>query len=165
MTNWRKVHAASREYIRAQAASGLFVASVYAVIGILGLALIAGNRSLEVPLGLLFLAIGIIGSGYFGWQSHREYSGDPLFLTARVARKQDALSYGRGGTLHRYYLQLEISRSARLNAEGDLLPAPYPRLDLLPASEQLFKAVSAGDSVVIACSPAGYAFARLEDLA
>lgn len=164
MTDWKKVHAASREYIRAQAASGLFVAAVYAVIGILGLFLMAGNRFLEVPLGLLFAGIGVIGGGYFSLQAFREYTGDPIFLTARVLQKQDSLSYSRGGVLHRYYLQLEITKAVRVSANGDVVPAAAGRLDMLPASEPLYRALSEGDTVVLACSPAGFAFATLEDL-
>jgi hypothetical protein len=164
MTDWKKVYQASRNIIRTQATSGLFVAAVYLIIGILGLALISSGRDFETPLGILFLAIGLIGGIYLGWQAYREYFGDPIILTARILRKQDALSYNRNGTFHRYYLHIEVGKAVRLTASGDLVTTVFPRWDSVPANEKLFRAIADGDTVLLVCTPAGFAFAKLDDL-
>src|SRR5690242_2902425 len=44
MMDWKKVHSASQPHIHARAASGLFVAAIYVVIGIFGLALLTSGQ-------------------------------------------------------------------------------------------------------------------------
>ena len=164
MTDWKRIYQVSRNFIRTQATSGLFVAAVYMIIGILGLVLVTGGRDFEVPLGILFLAIGLVGGIYLGWQAVREYSGDPVILTARILRKQDALSYSRNGTLHRYYLRIEVGKAVRLTSSGELENTIFPRWDLIPASERMFHSINSGETVLLVCTPAGFAFATLDDL-
>ncbi len=164
MTDWKRIYQVSRNFIHTQATSGLFVAAVYLIIGILGLVLVTGGRDFEVPLGILFLVIGLVGGIYLGWQAFREYSGDPVILTARILRKQDALSYSRNGTLHRYYLQIEVGKAVRLTSSGELENTIFPRWDLIPASERMFHSINSGETVLLVCTPAGFAFATLDDL-
>jgi hypothetical protein len=165
MTNWKKVYIASRDDIRAHAASGLFVTAVYVMIGILGLFLLSSNQPFEAPLGVLFVAIGVIGGGYLGTQAYREYFGDPLVLTLRVLRKQDAMSYTRTGTLHRFFIQAEISKAVNLAADGKLTPTQRARWDAVAVSESLYKALTEGETVALVCTPTGRAFATVEDMA
>jgi hypothetical protein len=164
MTDWKQIYEASREYIRTQTASGLFVAAVYAVIGVLGLFLISMGRDPDVSLGILFLAVGLIGVLFLGVQAFRDYYGSPLILTLRVLRKQDAVTYNQNGTLHRYYLQVDISKAMRVNSAGELTIVPYRRWEVIPVSTKLFASVHEDDMVIVACTPAGVAFATLDDL-
>ena len=164
MTDWKKVYHVSREHIRAQALSGLFIAAVYAIIGIFGFVLLSSGQSLQAPLGALLLALGVLGCYYLGRRALREYLGDPYVITARIAQKQDAMSYNRYGTLHRYYLRIEVTQAMRLNATGDLETAIFPRFEQVPANEKLYRSLSDGDSVVLICTPAGYAIGTLDDL-
>ena len=52
----------------------------------------------------------------------------------------------------------------RVTPTGNLEAEIYPRYDLIPASEQLFVKVKDGDTVLLVCTPARYAFATLDDL-
>ena len=164
MTDWKKVYAASREYIRAQAASGMFVTAVYAVIGILGMSMLVGRSSQEMPLGVLFAGIGVLGLGYFGMQTYRAYTGAPIIVAAKVLSKQDTLAYSRTGAMHRYFLQVEISKTFHVTADGAIVDLPAMRWDAIPVDVAIYNAVGVGDSVNLVCTSAGVAFARLDDL-
>jgi hypothetical protein len=164
MTDWKKVYAASREHIRAQAVSGMFVAAVYAVIGILGLALLVSNRPMEIPLGVLFVGIGVLGGGYFGLQAYREYIGDPIILVTRVLGKQEMLSYSRTGAVRRYVLRVEISKAFSVDASGEQVDVPAKRWDVIPVGHAIYSAVGEGANVSLVCTAAGVAFAILDDL-
>jgi hypothetical protein len=164
MTDWKRVYQVSRNYIRAQAVSGLFVAAVYAIIGIFGFVLLSSGQTYQSPLGALLLAIGLLGCYYLGRRALREYLGPPLVLTVHILHKQDAMSYNRYGTLHRYYLRIEVGKAMRLTPAGNLETAIFPRYEQVPASDKLYKSLSDGDSVILVCTPAGYALATLDDL-
>jgi hypothetical protein len=164
MTDWNRVYQVSRSYIRAQAASGLFVATVYAIIGIFGLVLLSSSLPFQAPLGAMLLTIGLLGGYYLGRRALQEYTGPPLVLTARILQKQDAIAYNRYGTLHRYYLRIEVGQAMQLMPTGDLKTAIFPRYQQVPASDKLYKSLNDGDSVKLVCTPAGYAFATLDAL-
>ena len=164
MMDWKKVHSASQPHIHARAASGLFVAAIYVVIGIFGLALLTSGQLTATPIGVLFLAVGAVGCFLLGRQVLRDYYGNPVVLTVRVLRKHDAISYSRTGMLHRYYLILEVNKAFNVAPSGDLVDITFPRWETLPASNRLFAAVNEGETTVIVCTPAGYAFATLDEL-
>jgi hypothetical protein len=164
MTDWKRVYQVSRNCIRAQAASGLFVAAIYTIIAIFGFVLLSSGQSVVTPLGALLMALGLLGAYFLGRRALREYLGGPLVLTARILLKQDAMSYNHYGTLHRYYLRIEVGQAMRLAPNGELEIAIYPRYEQIPASDKLYKSLRDGDSVTLLCTPAGYAFATLDDM-
>jgi hypothetical protein len=164
MTDWKQIHAASREHIRAEATSTVFVAAVYAVIGLLGVLILVAARLAQTPAAILFIVIGCTGAAYLGLRIARGQSRDPIILAATVLHKQENASYNRIGSIRRCYLQVSVASAFSVNADGARTALPAGRWAAIAATPQLFESVREGDTVTLVCTPSRTAFATVDQL-